>query len=121
MGQILIIEDSEHIKILIVTIVQDLGHDVFEATEIDEGLRYAKNNKIDLVITDLSVPGGKDGTDFLKEYVGTPDAAPVVVCTTVQEEKIKKEILSLGAIDFIPKPIDVPMFEKFINDFFASK
>ena len=120
MGQILLIEDSEHIKAVLVTIIQELGHDVFEASEVDAGLKFAAKNKIELVICDLSLPGGKSGLDFLKEYSSFENSAPVIICSTIQNEKIKQEIFDLGAMDFFPKPIDFPKFQKFISEFFTS-
>lgn len=66
MGSILIIDDNIEIRKLLRELLEREKYQVFEASEGDEGINICRRQKIDLVITDLVMPG-KEGIETIIE------------------------------------------------------
>ncbi len=66
MARILVIDDDQPILELLRRILEREGHDVFEATNGNEGIRIAFQEPLDLVITDIVMPE-KEGLETIKE------------------------------------------------------
>lgn len=66
MAKILIIDDEDYIRQIIKRTIVKLGHEVFEASQGLEGIELITNNKFDLVIIDLIMPG-KGGIETILE------------------------------------------------------
>ena len=79
MARILVIEDDDQIRALLRQILKREGHDVLEAPEGKKGLKIFMENKPDLVITDMIMPG-KDGVETIRELRrGNPDVRIIAV------------------------------------------
>jgi CheY-like chemotaxis protein len=74
-------------------------------------LQLARQEKPDLVLLDLKLPGGIDGYQVLTQLKQDEDTAsiPVIVITgSLTDSEIKKQkILSLGADRFLTKPFEI--------------
>lgn len=104
MQKILIIEDNNDIN----EILQDLldkDHEVTCAFSGTEGLFYFSQNKFDLVLLDIMLPG-KSGDEVLREIRQTSDT-PVIMLTALGDKKLISEYLMNGADDYITKPFDL--------------
>lgn len=102
MKRILIVEDDQAIAELQKDYLQMSGYDVICAADGDEGCRLIQEEKFDLVILDLMLPG-KDGFEILKEISDTKEI-PVLIVSAKDEEIFKIKGLNLGADDYITKP-----------------
>ena len=72
---------------------------------VKEALDILNKERIDAVITDISMPG-KDGVDLLhsiRKGNRTIDI-PVVILTCLNDQKLKRKALELGATDLLNKP-----------------
>jgi DNA-binding response OmpR family regulator len=79
MAWILVIEDDDQIRALLRQILKKEGHEVLEAHEGKKGLRMYRENRPDLVITDMIMPG-KDGVETIRELRRwNPDVRIIVV------------------------------------------
>ncbi|MGO7788394.1 response regulator [Rhizobium ruizarguesonis] len=58
---ILIVEDEPQLPYNFVDFLDQAGHQTFEAANADEALIHLKNNKIDILLTDVDMPGSLDG------------------------------------------------------------
>lgn len=59
---VLVVEDEPTVRLLVTDVLEDLGYTVIEATESVGGLRVLQSNtRIDLLITDVGLPGGLNG------------------------------------------------------------
>lgn len=78
---------------------------VFAVTSAEEGKDILQEEDIDLVISDIMLPGisGKDFCADIKSDIVTSHI-PVVLLTAIQQEEVKIESLGLGADDYIVKP-----------------
>ncbi len=102
---ILIIDDEVSIRESLKSFFEDEDYCVFAAEDGDEGLHICFDEKIDLVLTDLRMPG-KDGIEVMRVmHQHDPDIPMIVVSGAGQKEDIINA-LRMGAKDYITKPID---------------
>ncbi len=76
------------------------------ANSVEEALRLLRSEEIDVVITDITMPG-RDGFDLLREVLTCPHLSriPVLVLTGLADDGLKRRALDAGAFDLIGKPI----------------
>ena len=81
------------------------GYAVIEAGDGREGLAKAKSHSIQLVITDLNMPG-MDGLEFIRSLRQLPPyrGVPIVFLTTESDEGLKQQAKAAGATGWITKP-----------------
>ena len=81
--------------------------DEFFASSADEALVEVQTGKIDVVVTDIHMPG-KDGFDLIRAMQANPATLdiPIIVLTGSGETHLKSKALTLGATDLLNKPID---------------
>lgn len=102
--KILVVEDEKTLRFLIVQTLKGEGFDVEEAIDGEEGLRKIKDNKPDLILLDLLLPG-INGFDFLSRIKkdSNTESIPVIIFSNLgQEEEIQRGI-KLGAVDYLIK------------------
>lgn len=58
---VLIVEDEPQLRYNFVDFLDEAGHSTFEAANADEALIHLRNNKIDILFTDVDMPGSVDG------------------------------------------------------------
>lgn len=67
-GTILVVEDDPDVRMLTIMMLENLGYRVFEASQAAEAREVlARETKIDLMLSDVILPGGQSGPDFAKE------------------------------------------------------
>ena len=116
--RILIVEDSPTMRQLMIFALKRLpGTEVIEASDGVDALRKLPEDRFDLVLTDINMPV-MDGLKFLAMVKKNPKykEIPVVVITTEGKEDDVKTGLSLGAADYIPKPVQTPHLLKVVQD-----
>jgi two-component system response regulator AtoC len=116
---ILVVEDEESLRTLIVSFLSKLGHSSLTAKDGVEALDKIKGNKIDAVITDIKMPN-MDGIILTSEISRQYPELPVMVMTAFDEEYSAGTAISVGAREFIKKPFSLDEFairlHKMIND-----
>jgi DNA-binding NtrC family response regulator len=102
--RILVVDDE---KIKRVTLTDDLagqGYDVVAAADGAEALRLLDEERFDVVVTDLKMPG-VDGIQLLKHVKqGLAADIEVIMMTAYGSIPVAVEAVKLGAYDFITKP-----------------
>ena len=105
---VLVVEDEVHIRELVCLHLrlEDLAY--VEAAEGDTGLRLAREQRFDLVILDLMLPG-LDGVTVCRAIrkESRNSDAPVLMLTARREESDKVVGLDSGADDYLTKPFGV--------------
>jgi CheY-like chemotaxis protein len=116
---ILVVEDEESLRSLIVSFLSKLGHSSLTAKDGVEALDKIRGNKIDAVITDIKMPN-MDGIILTSEISRQYPELPVMVMTAFDEEYSAGTAISVGAREFIKKPFSLDEFairlHKMIND-----
>ena len=105
MGKVLLVEDEENIRQLIRYNLEKEHFLILEAEDGLLGIKLAKEEKPDLVILDLMLPG-MDGLEVCRTLKGNAmTAALPIIMLTARSEEIDKVIgLELGADDYMTKP-----------------
>lgn len=102
---VLIVEDSTHIQKQMKNFLSKLFKEVYLAENGLVGLEVFKDNKPDIILTDLTMPK-MDGYEFVEELLRvSPKSKIIVVSAHGYEENIIK-FKKMGVIGFIQKPVD---------------
>ena len=104
MKKILIIEDDEFLRKLIVSKIKEHGFNVLEAVDGEEGIKKIQEEKPDLVLLDLILPGagGFEVLSKMKEDRGLSSIPVIILANLGQKEDIERG-LKLGAVDYLIK------------------
>lgn len=102
---ILVVDDELQIREIIMEACRETGHQCQEAVSGDKALSVLEGNHIDLVITDIDMPGisGIQLTEKIKALQG-PD---VIMITGHAKDFSYGEAIATGASDFIQKPFEL--------------
>ncbi len=105
MSLIVVMEDDAATRTLVASVLRKDGHDVMSADNGLSGLELVRQNKPDLVISDVQMPG-MDGFAMLQALRADPAilATPVVLLTSLQERAHMRIGMTSGADDYITKP-----------------
>ncbi|MFO0547191.1 MAG: response regulator [Polyangiaceae bacterium] len=108
MARILVIEDEVDLQHVLEYNLRQAGHEIFVASKGAEGLRLAREKKVDLVLLDLMLPD-LQGTEVCRLLKSDPDTktVPVVMVTAKGEESDRVVGFELGADDYVVKPFSV--------------
>ena len=108
MTKILIIEDEEPIRRVLVRILIDENKNfqITEAKNGKEGISYLKKEKFDLVLCDIKMPK-MDGIEVLQEAKINNINIPFIILTGHGNLETAVDAMKLGAYDFISKPPDL--------------
>jgi diguanylate cyclase (GGDEF)-like protein len=105
--KILIIDDTEFMTKLISDILKNAGYDVVSASDGKQGIQKVREEKPDLVILDVIMPG-MDGYEVCKTLRDdeSNNLMPIIMLTAHDNEDDKLTGLELGADDYIIKPFN---------------
>lgn len=107
---ILIIDDEKNIREGLAADFEMDGYNVKIAANGDEGLGFLSKGDIDLVITDLRMPG-TSGEDVLKKVTREMPGIPVIVLTGHGSIDAAVSAMQNGAYDFLTKPLNLDHLE----------
>ncbi|MFZ3092080.1 MAG: sigma-54 dependent transcriptional regulator [Nitrospirota bacterium] len=105
MHTILIIEDKESMVQMLTQTLEAAGYKVESAMSAEDGIQKLNSMKIDLILTDLRLPG-KSGMDVLSASKEKNSLTPVIVMTAFGTIETAVQAVKEGAYDFITKPFD---------------
>jgi len=103
---ILIVEDEAKMRRLLELNLGDDGFQTLSAEDAETGLKLLQNGPVDLVITDLKLPG-MNGLDFLQAVKRFQAALPVIVMTAFGTVETAVEAMKAGASDYVLKPFSL--------------
>lgn len=102
-GTILIVDDDELMLNLLERIIQQERYKTLTAQSANAGLELLKSSRVDLVISDIVLPG-MDGLEFLVQIKDKYPHIPVVMITGHSGMYEKDDVIASGADGFITKP-----------------
>ena len=106
MTRVLVVEDNRDLAFGLRNNLEIEGYDVLVAHDGDAGLDSAADQRPELVILDLMLPG-TDGFRVLRELRRRGNTVPVLILTARDAEADKVRGLKLGADDYVTKPFGV--------------
>ncbi|MDH5721420.1 MAG: response regulator [Spirochaetia bacterium] len=107
---ILVVEDDiitgEYIK----KILTVLKYVIFAANSAESALKIIEEQKLNLIITDIFLPG-ESGIELCRKINKNPDKPYIIAITAQEDDKILSQVLEAGADDFMAKPFSVELFK----------
>jgi CheY-like chemotaxis protein len=104
---VLVVDDEPDLREMLVSELQSIDTKTREAKNGKEGINIVKKEKIDLVISDIRMPGG-NGIEFLDETKKINLKQPIFLFITAFSDVTREEIYAHGAEGLISKPFDLP-------------
>ena len=112
---ILIIDDEKNIREGLAADFEMDGYNVKIAANGKEGLELIANGDIDLVITDLRMPGSISGEQVLRGVTTKVPGIPVIVLTGHGSIDAAVKAMQDGAYDFLTKPLNLAQLEVIVK------
>ncbi|MDR1941757.1 MAG: response regulator [Endomicrobium sp.] len=105
-GRILIVDDEQGIRELLVSEFLKFGYEVCSVINGEEAISKLQSEKFDVVITDMKMPE-IDGIDVLKYVKENSLNCEVIIITGYATVETALEAMRCGAYDFIQKPFNI--------------
>lgn len=104
MKKILIVEDDKFLRELVVTNLAKKNYAISEAVDGEEGVKKTKEEKPDLILLDLVLPG-MDGFEVLSQIKSDPavSSIPVIIFSNLGQKEDIERGLALGASGYLIK------------------
>ncbi len=111
-GKILVVDDEEAIREFIKTALSFYGFNVFACSNGEEALsiykkEYKKKSKFDLVIMDLTMPGGMNGKELMKKLKKFDPQIKAIITSGYSNDPVMAKYKEHGFKDIIIKPFTI--------------
>ncbi len=103
MPTILVVDDEPNYLIVLSELLRDENFEVYTAPGTDEAMSIVKEVDLDLVITDMQMPG-KDGSVLMYEVNSHNEDLPVIIITAYAEVEKAVAAMQAGAFSYLAKP-----------------
>ena len=120
--KVLIVEDSTTTRAMIasaIEVIDDL--EIFESKSGFEALKLLPHHAFNLILTDINMPdiNGLELVNFVKK---NPDYKhiPLIIITTEGSERDKEKGLSLGANEYVVKPINPEDLQRLVKKYLKN-
>ena len=116
---ILIVEDNEKNLKLVRDLLQFKGYRTLEAVTAEDGIRLAQDQRPDLILMDIQLPG-TDGTTALQRLRAEPrtSAIPVIALTAFAMKDDRQRFLDAGFDGYLDKPINIKTFPEQVREIY---
>jgi len=111
---ILVVDDEKSQREILELILSEEGYDVTTAASGEAALKFAKDRRFDLALTDLKMTG-MDGIELLQHLLAYDSSIIVILLTAHGSIESAKEALRRGAFDYLEKPYDKAALLETIN------
>ena len=114
-ARILVVDDDSAICALLEEFFVEIGHEVRTQTDANSAVETYKSFSPHFVFLDMIMPG-KSGIELLQDFLKIDNEAKVIMVSGMHDLGMAKESISLGALDYITKPIDFNFLNVFIQN-----
>ncbi|HJW81583.1 MAG TPA: sigma-54 dependent transcriptional regulator, partial [Acidiferrobacterales bacterium] len=102
---VLVVDDEQNMQAVMRMILEDAGHAVITASSGEEALKHIQNPNLDVVLSDMKMPG-MGGEGLLTRCRADRPDLPVIVVTAHGTIKSAVKSVSAGAADYLSKPFE---------------
>jgi DNA-binding NtrC family response regulator len=102
--EILIVDDMRQNRELIRETFNDLGYRLFEAEDANQAMRMMKSSAVDLVISDVRMPG-RSGVELVRQMRSEHPGTAVVLITAFSSVGGAVDAMKAGAYDYVTRPV----------------
>ena len=115
MTRVLVVDDERKMRRVLQILLEQMGLESIPVDSAEAALEHFGGEKIDLVLTDLKMPG-MSGIELLARIRALDPDVPVIVLTAHGTVQTAVEAMKQGAFDYILKPFDVQAIELIIRN-----
>ncbi len=108
--RILAVDDEPNMRRLLEISLRQAGYQALSAANGKEALEKLKEEQVDLVVSDLHMPG-MNGLELLKQMRSEGELMPFIMVTAQGEISTAVEAMKAGAADYILRPFDLEVLE----------
>jgi CheY-like chemotaxis protein len=121
--KILIVEDEIVTALSFIQSMEDWGYEFLEpATTGEEAVERAREQKPDLILMDINLPGRMNGIEAAKKIRALLDDIPVIFTSAYPEYQMKAKIeIGGGRMSYLTKPIDFKEVRAKIEEMLKEK
>jgi CheY-like chemotaxis protein len=114
---ILIVDDTKDVRELLHFILAQQGYAIVEASDGEEAIKVARQEKPDLILMDFSLPvmDGLTATRIIKESEDFTDIP--VICVTAHGSWVRQQALEAGCVDVIAKPVEFQQLTSLVSKY----
>jgi CheY-like chemotaxis protein len=114
MATILIVEDSDDTRQMMVDMLESLGHSTLEAADGLEAVKVALTTRPDLILMDLMMPkaAGDSSTRFIR---GTPELQGIPLLVVSAHPEVAQIAADIGADSWVAKPLSLDELRRRVN------
>lgn len=121
MSKIFVVDDENEIRDICYQVFTKDGHEVTTLPNGTAALGLLASHKPDLVLMDLHMPG-EEGLSLLKRFPQEKGKRiPVAIFSAYVTQEIEKQAFLAGAIDVIPKTIEIPELRQRVHKLLEAK
>jgi CheY-like chemotaxis protein len=115
------VEDNDHFRKILASILRFSGYQVSEAATGSEAIDKARLVKPSLILLDLSLPdmSGIDAARAIKKNRLTTEI-PIIACSAYSREQEMEDAFRAGIVDYLQKPIPTALIKAKIQEFILS-
>ena len=111
---VLVVDDEAAQRTVLAGFLRKRGMEVVPAAGADEAVHIASSRMIDIVLTDLNMPG-RDGLALIDSLRAINPELPVIVMTAFGTVASAVDAMKRGAADFLTKPINLDELEVLVT------
>jgi two-component system response regulator (stage 0 sporulation protein F) len=111
LGRILVVDDEQTVRDVLAEYFVEQGYQVSTASSGVEALRGLGETRPDLVLLDVRMPG-LDGVETLRRLREVAPGISVIMVTANEDVALARDMLKLGALDYVAKPFDFAYLER---------
>jgi nitrogen regulation protein NR(I) len=114
------IEDDPGIVVTLRRLLTEEGHEICVETRGDLGLKRARSEDFDVVLTDMRLPG-MGGLELVRAFHAEKPQLPIILMTAHGTTETAIEAMKAGAYDYLVKPFEMPELIDLMNRAVTSR
>jgi len=118
-GRILVVDDEENTREGLRRSLKPLGYEVRLAADASEAIETLKSGEVDLMLTDLRMPG-MDGLELIKVAQKVSPETQIIMLTAYGTVETAVEAMKQGAYDYLTKPVNLDELESRVDHALAD-
>lgn len=118
--QIAIIDDDDEMRSLLKEYLDAEGYRTHEFSRAPEALKSLGETPVDLVISDVYMPG-MNGIEFLEKFQQNTPNTPVIMITAFGTRETSKKAMERGAFAYIEKPFELAKIRSLVSNAIGAK
>lgn len=123
MAKVLVIEDEQELREIIVAELEDFGHRAIEAADGEQGLQKTLSDKPDIILADINMPkmSGHQLRGCLQKNHPEHAKIPFMFLSALADPADIADGMMVGVDHYLTKPVNFDMLNGWINDLTKEK